>query len=109
VGPGILRTLKNLGWAGIGNTVVAPAADYMAQNYPIPNLNPISPAHAASIFGKPPLIVNTPGGPVVMNDEKLQGMVYGGLFALGFGAGVSQVSTVVRAAKEMKPFGWTGI
>jgi hypothetical protein len=109
IGPGIASTLKNIGFSALGDQVLGPAAEYMAKNYPIPNVNPIQPAQAASAFGKPPLIVNTPGGPVVMNDEKLNGMVWGGIFALGIGAAPSAVSKTVRAVKEMRPYGWTGM
>src|SRR5579864_10105 len=99
IGPGLIRTIKNLGFQFLANKAVIPGADYMAKNYPIPNLNPIQPAEAATVFGKPPLIVNTPGGPVVANDATVQGLAYGGLFTLGIGAAPNAVSRTIRVVK----------
>jgi hypothetical protein len=109
IGPGIVGTLKNLALSTLGESVIGPAADYMAKNYPIPNLNPIQPAEAASVFGKPPLIVQTPGGPVVMNDASIQQLVYGGVLSLGFGASMPATAKAVKMFKEAKPAAWTGL
>ena len=109
VGPGLIRTAKNLGFQYLANKTIIPGAEYMAQNYPIPNLNPVGTAEAATAFGRPPLIVQTPGGPVVANDATVQGLAWGGIFTLGIGASPNAVSRTIRIVKEMKPYGWTGM
>ena len=109
LGPGVVRTAKNLAFQWLANHSILPAADYMAKNYPIPNINPIQPAEAATVFGRPPLIVQTPGGPVVANDATIQSLAWGGIFTLGIGVTPNAVSRTIRVAKEMKPFGWTGM
>ena len=109
VGPGILRTGKNMLFNYLASKTILPGAEYMAENYPIPNINPIGTAEAASAFGRPPLIVNTPGGLVTANDATVQGLAWGGLFTLGVGATPNAVSRTIRVLKEMKPWGWTGM
>ena len=109
--PSILGTIANTALGLAGEKVVGPAAEYMSKNYPIPNLNPIQPAQAATVFGAPPMIVQTPGGPVVMNDASIQGFVYGGVFSMGFGASIAGASRGVRFMKEpvMRAVGMGGL
>jgi hypothetical protein len=109
VGPGILRTAKNLAFNYLASKTIMPGAEYMAEHYPIPNINPIQPAQAATAFGKPPLIVQTPGGPAVAHDATVQSLAWGGVFTLGVGAAPNAISRTIRIVKEMKPFGWTGM
>jgi hypothetical protein len=109
IGPNAAKTLFNLGMSKVGEDYLGPAAKWAGTNYPIPNLNPISPAHAASVFGKPPLIVDTPGGPVAMNDADISQFVYGGAFAVGFGSSMPLIAKGVRVIRTAKPFGLDGV
>jgi len=98
IGPGLVATAVNIG-ASAAMETVNPYLQKWGQSQPIPTLFP-NKAHAATAFGAPPIVVNTPGGPVVMNDATLQGMVLGGVAALGFGMGLSQSGRVLRYARE---------
>jgi hypothetical protein len=109
LGPNAAGTAWNLGTALVGEKYLAPAAEYMGKNYPIPNLNPISPAHAANAFGVPPTVINTPAGPVVMNEADKAQFAWGGLFAVGFGSSPYVVGKAVKVIRGIKPGGLDGI
>lgn len=98
--PNIGKTLVNLAMSTVGDKVLGPASDYMAKNYPVPNLNPIGTANAATVFGNPPTVIQTPAGPQVLNDATLQHMFWGGALSVGFGASIAGASRGVRFAKE---------
>jgi Transglycosylase SLT domain len=102
--PSGVKTGFNYAVQKVAETFLAPTADALGQKFPIPSLIP--EAHAASVFGKPPVIVNTPGGPVVMNDASLSGMVYGGVLTMGFGLGLSQSTRAARWIRENPVPSW---
>jgi len=105
LGLGLVSTVKNAIIGGAAEKYLGPATDYMSKNFPIPNLNPISPANAATVFGKVPMVVNTPAGPLVMNDADIQQFAWGGIFAVGFGAAVPVAALTVRTIRTAKPLG----
>ena len=116
-------TQKNMEWIGqnisptlpatllsgasnlLGQYVTGPLGQKIGQTFPIPSLGELNPfdtrpAQAATVFGRPPTIINTPGGPVALNDEELSGMIEGGIMTMGFGASLANVSRVIRSLKE---------
>jgi hypothetical protein len=99
-GFGLGRTAVGAAVGALANSTVGPLGQYLGKNYPIPSL--VSPAQAATVFGRPPTVINTPSGPVVMNDATLSGLVYGGAMALGFGYAVSSAPRVISWAKEAR-------
>jgi len=109
LGPNAAKTLLNLGMAHVSEQYLGPAAEWAGKKLPISSLNPISPAHAASVFGKPPLVVNTPGGPVVMNDADVSQFIYGGVFAVGFGSSIPLIAKGVRVLRTAQPLGLSDI
>src|SRR4249920_3016836 len=104
LGPNVPMTIFNLGMNTLGGQVFGPASQYLAQKLPIPDLSLTSPAYAANVFGKPPLVVNTPGGPVMYNDAEIGGFVYGGVLAAGFGLGIANAPRVISWAKDLPVF-----
>jgi hypothetical protein len=109
IGKSPAATLANLAMSSVAEKYLGPAAEYMGKNYPIPSLNPIGTANAATVFGKPPLVVNTPAGPQVMNDADVSQFVYGGAFAVGFGASFPMLAKGVKVIRNFKPLGLDGV
>ena len=107
LGMGMAKTGVNAAFSTVAERFLGPAAAYMAKNYPIPELGLSTPANAAppNAFGKVPIIVNTPGGPLVMNAADLQQFAWGGAFAVGFGTAFPVASKTVHAIRHFKPLG----
>ena len=95
ISPTLPATLLSGATSMLGQYVTGPLGQKIGQNFPIPSLGDLNPfdtrpAQAATAFGRPPTIINTPGGPVALNDEELSGMIAGGALTLGFGASLSK-------------------
>ena len=108
LGLGYVKSLLNLGMSAIGKEYIEPSTKWLSVNAPIPNLNPFTPANA-NAFGKKPLVVQTPGGPIEMNDADIQQFAWGAVFALGFGSSPAAIAKVNRVVRTSKPLGLDGI
>lgn len=99
-----VKTIMSMAGSFAGE-LAQPYISKLAQNYPIQNVLS-TPANAATVFGAPPRVINTPGGPVVMNDASLSEFVYGGLFALGFGFAPGVAAKTANYLKHNPTIAW---
>jgi hypothetical protein len=101
LGPSVLRTLGSMAISK-GFEAAQPTFAQLGQSYPVPSIPGMlsTPAEAATVFGKPPVVINTPGGPVTMNDAQMSELVWGAGAALGFGFLPAVTARTTRVARE---------